>query len=117
MSNTLLTPSAIAKAALIVLQNNMVFANLVHRDYSKEFVKKGDTITIRKPATFTANEHNGSEITIQDASETGVQVKMDKIVDVSFQITSKEMALSLEDFTRQFIEPAVRAQAQYIDSQ
>lgn len=116
MPNILLTPNIIAKAALIVLQNNMVFSGLVHRDYSSDFVKKGDTITVRKPATFAANEHNGSSITIQDATETGVQVKMDKLVDVSFQITSKEMALSLEDFTAQFIAPAMRAHAQYLDS-
>lgn len=116
MGNTLLTPKAIAKAALAALQNNMVFAGLVHRDYSSEFVKKGDTITVRKPATFTAKLHNGSSIDVQEATETGVDVKMDKLVDVSFEITSKEMTLDLKDFTTQFIEPAMRAHAQYLDS-
>jgi hypothetical protein len=116
MGNTLLTPKVIAKAALAALQNNMVFAGLVHRDYSSEFVKKGDTITVRKPATFTAKLHNGSTIEVQEATETGVDVKMDKLVDVSFEITSKELTLSLKDFTEQFIEPAMRAHAQYLDS-
>ena len=36
----------------MVLENQLTMANLVHRDYSKEFVKVGDSITIRKPAQF-----------------------------------------------------------------
>ena len=54
MPNNFLTPKIIANEALMVLQANLVMANLVHKDYSKEFVKVGDTITIRKPAKFIA---------------------------------------------------------------
>lgn len=54
MPNTFLTPDIIANEALMVLENSMVMSGLVHRDYSKEFVKVGDTITIRKPAKFIA---------------------------------------------------------------
>ena len=47
MANTFLTPDIIAREALMVLRNNAVMANLVHRDYSSEFVAGvGDTITI-----------------------------------------------------------------------
>ena len=57
MANTILTPDIIAREALMVLRNNAVMANLVHRDYSNEFVAGvGDTITIRKPAKFDAKE-------------------------------------------------------------
>ena len=50
MANTFLTPDIIAREALMVLRNNAVMANLVHRDYSDEFVNGvGDTITVRKP--------------------------------------------------------------------
>jgi hypothetical protein len=116
MPNTLLTPSIIAKEAILVLQNNMVFSGLVHRDFSNEFAKVGDTITVRKPATFTAGEWNGTSINIQDATESGVPVKMDKIIDVSFAAGSKELALNIQDFSTQFIQPAMRAHAQYLDS-
>ena len=77
MGNTLLTPSIIAREALMVLRNNAVMAKLVHRDYSNEFVTGvGDTITVRKPATFVAKEFT-SAIEIQEATETGVPIKMD----------------------------------------
>ena len=39
MANSLLTPSVIAKEALLTLENNLVLGNLVHTDYSDEFVK------------------------------------------------------------------------------
>lgn len=116
MPNTILTPDIIAREALMVLRNNAVMANLVHRDYSKEFVAGvGDTITIRKPATFDAKEYNGS-IVIQDAAETGVAVKMDKHLDVSFAVTAKELTMDIADFSTQFLVPAMQAFANKIDS-
>lgn len=113
--NTFLTPSIIAKEALLVLRKNAVMANLVHRDFSEEFVGKvGDTITVRKPATFEAKEFNGS-VTTQDATETGVTVKMDKHLDVTFAVTSKQMALDIKDFSQQLLVPAMQAFADKID--
>ena len=115
MDNTFLTPDIIAREALMVLRNNAVMANLVHRDYSGEFVAGvGDTITIRKPATFEAKEYAGS-ITVQDANETGVPVKMDKHLDVSFAVTSKQLSMDIEDFSKQLLVPAMQAFADKVD--
>lgn len=115
MANTFLTPDIIAREALMVLRNNAVMANLVHRDYSDEFVAGvGDTITIRKPATFEAKEYAGS-ITVQDANETGVAVKMDKHLDVSFAVTSKQLSMEIEDFSKQLLVPAMQAFADKVD--
>lgn len=115
MPNTFLTPEIIAREALMVLRNNAVMANLVHRDYEETFVPGvGDTITIRKPATFTAKEFSGS-IEVQDATESGVEVKMDKHLDVSFAVTSAQMALDIEDFSAQLLVPAMQAFANKID--
>lgn len=116
MANTILTPDIIAREALMVLRNNAVMANLVHRDFSSEFVGKvGDTITIRKPAAFAAKEFD-SEIEVQDATEEGVTVKMDKHLDVSFAVTSAQMALDIEDFSKQLLVPAMQAFINKIDS-
>ena len=115
MANTFLTPDIIAREALMVLRNNAVMANLVYRDYSDEFVAGvGDTITVRKPATFVAKEFT-STIEVQDATETGVPVKMDKHLDVSFKVTSKQMAMDIEDFSSQLLVPAMQAFADKID--
>lgn len=114
MSNAFLTPDVIAREALIVLENNLVMANLVHRDYSDEFVSVGDTVTVRKPAKFTAKNFSGSIIR-QDAAEDSVSVKIDRHRDVSFEVTSKELTLDIQDFSEQLIAPAVRAIAQAVD--
>lgn len=107
MSNTTLTPNIIANEALDVLRTNAVMANLVHRDYSSEFVAGvGDTITIRKPATFEAKEFT-TEVEVQDATEDKVPVKMDKLLDVTFAVTSKELTMGIVDFSAQFIVPAM----------
>lgn len=115
MPNNFLTPDIIAREAMMVLRNNAVMANLVHRDYSSEFVAKvGDTITIRKPASFVANEFDG-EIVVQDATEDGVPVKMDKLLDVSFAVTSAQLTMDIEDFSRQLLVPAMQAFQDKID--
>ena len=116
MPNTFLTPEVIAREALMVLRNNAVMARLVHRDYSSEFAGAvGDTITIRKPASFEAKEYT-TDIVVQDATETGVEVKLDKHIDVSFAVTSRQMTLEIADFSRELLIPAMQSIQDKIDS-
>lgn len=115
MPNTILTPNVIANEALMVLKNNLVMANLVHRDYEDEFVKVGDTVTARRPSKFVAKNFTGA-VDPQDLNEGGVPVKMDRLRDVTVQITSKEMSLDLRDFSAQVIEPAMTAIASAVDA-
>lgn len=114
MANTFLTCQEIARAALPILHDNLVFPALTYRDYSGEFKAKGDTIQVRKPAKFTANQFEGT-ISAQDANEESVLVKLDKIADVSTVLTSKELTLNIEDFTAQIVQPAMVAIAEKIN--
>lgn len=115
MANTLLTPQIIANEALMVLTNNLVMANLVHRDYSNEFVNVGDTITVRKPAKFVAKNFTGT-VSAQDITEGSVTVKMDRFRDITVPITSKELTLDIKDFSAQVVTPAMQSLAEAIDS-
>jgi hypothetical protein len=117
VANTLLTPDIIARAALANLYENTVMAALVHRDYEPEFANKvGDTITVRKPATFTANEYVRADgITVQDATESGIPVVLNHFADVSFAVTSENLTLDIQDFSAQLLEPAMIAIAEKID--
>ncbi len=115
MTNQLITPQIVAKESLMVLENNLVLGNLVHRDYSNEFVSGvGDTVNVRKPATFKTTEFV-DEIEIQEAKESSIPVKLDTHLDVSFEVTAKDLTLNIADFSTQFIQPAVSAIAQTID--
>lgn len=111
---TILTPSIIAKEALMILEGNLVMSGLVHRDYSNEFVNVGDTITVRKPATFVAKNFLGT-VEEQALTEGSVAVKMDRYRDITVPITSKEMTLSIKDFSEQVVKPAMVAIATAID--
>lgn len=115
MANTFLTTKVIAREALMVLRNNAVMANLVHRDYSSEFIAgRGDTISIRKPNKFEAKEFT-TKIELQDTTEQSIEVKMDKLLDVSFPVTSKEMTMDIVDFSEQLLVPAMQAFNDKID--
>lgn len=114
MSNTLLTPDIIAKEALMVLESNLTMANLVHRDYANEFVQVGDTITVRKPASFVAKNFLGT-VEAQDITEGSVDVKLDRYRDVTVNVTAKELTLDIKDFSEQIVTPALSAISQAID--
>ena len=98
----------------MVLQSNLVMADLVHRDYAGEFVSVGDTVSIRKPARFVAKNFTGATEN-QDITETSVPVKLDRFRDVTVAVTSKQMSLDIADFSKQVVEPAMQAIAQAID--
>ena len=118
MANTFLTPSIVAREALLALQNQLVFGSLVHTDFSKEYAKTGDTVTVKKPATFVSNEFTDGSSTVspQTITEGSVAVVMNHHREVTFSITSKEAALSLQDLRTQLINPAMAAHAQAIDA-
>ncbi len=112
---TYLTPTIIAKEALIVLENNMVLANLVHQDYSREYQKVGATVIVRKPTTFSSTAVSDT-VNMGTATESSVAVVLNRHLDVTFQVTTQELSLNIVDFSQQLIEPAMKAHAQTIDA-
>ena len=116
MGNTFITPLVVAKLAIPALLKNWVFAGLVHRDYSKEFKKVGNSVRIRKPATFTAIEFDGDlEGEWQTIQETYVDVLMDTVLTVPIEFTQVEQSLDIVNFNLQVVEPAMQALAQKVD--
>jgi len=116
LAQTLLTPSVIAKEALMVLENELVMANLCYRDFSPEFAHVGSTVTIRKPATFSATAFS-TTVAVQEIVESSVQVVLDKYYDISAEITAKELTLDIADFSSQVLAPMMKAHAQEVDNQ
>lgn len=114
---TYITPTVIARRALATLYNTTVLAALVHRDYDAEFNGKvGDTITVRKPATFTAKVFNrATGIELQDPTEGSFTVTLDTILDVSFPVTAEELTLEIDSFAEQLLNPAMEAIVQEVD--
>lgn len=113
MANSLITPSIIAKEALVQLENNLVMANNVHREYKKEFVKVGDTVSIRKPVKFYAAD--GATRVNQDVEEANTSITVDARKHVSWGFNSADLTLTVEDYSERYIKPASIALANVID--
>ena len=114
MGNTLITPSVIAKEAMMQLENNMVMGNLVHRDYKKEFVKIGSTVSIRKPVKFVASD--GATRVNQNVSESTTSITINKRKHVSWQFSTEELTLSVKEYSERYIKPAMIALCNVVDS-
>lgn len=114
MANALLTPSVIAKEALMQLENNLVLGNLVHRDYKKEFAKVGDSVSIRKPVKFYTAD--GATRVNQDVEEGNTSITIDKRKHVSWKFSTQDLTLSIENYSERYIKPAMITLAQTMDA-
>lgn len=117
MANNILTSDIIAKEALSVLENNLVFAKNVNRQYEKEWENSdralGDTINVKKPARYTVRE--GKAVDIQEHKEEKVPLTLDKQHGVDVEFSSKELTLDIDTFSKQVLQPQVAALANRID--
>jgi hypothetical protein len=113
MTQSLLTPSVIAKEALFQLENNLVMANNVHRQYKEEFVKVGNTVTIRKPVKFLATD--GATLVKQDVEEGNTSIVINKRKHVGWAFNTQDLTLTIKEYSKRYIEPAAIALANQID--
>ena len=118
MANEFLSVKNIARQALPRLIENLVFPNLVYKDYSEAFeVGKGATVQVRKPVVLTASDFDAvSGVTAQDVKEQSVEVTLDKLATVDAEFGAIQRATSVDDLNRLFIEPAAAALAEKINA-
>lgn len=120
MANSFITLKTIARKALPRLMDELVFPNLIYRDYSDTFSELGDTVQVRKPVILSASEFDEANgVNYQDIKESSVDVKLDKLATVDVAAGAIESAVNLgseEALMRDFIEPAAKALAEKINS-
>jgi len=112
-TNTLLTPSLITKETLVILENNLVMAGKVNRQFENQFVKIGSTLTIRKPNRFRVT--SGPGLQIQNISEPSTSITISNQKHVDFQFTSQDLTLTVEEFSERYLKPAAAELANQID--
>lgn len=119
MANTTLTADIIAKAAVAVLDNELVMGKKVFRGYEEDFAKKvngyevGETITIRKPADFTVRD--GAVASAQNVTEGKTTITVNKRRGIDFKFTAQELTLNIKDLSERVIKPAMVQLANDID--
>ncbi len=118
MPNSILTPTAVTREALRILHQKLNFVGRIKRDYDDSFAKTGarigDSLKIRLPNEYTVR--TGATLSAQDTTEisTTLQVATQKGVDLNF--TSVDLTLSLDDFSKRILDPAMSVLAANIEA-
>lgn len=117
----------VTRKALTILKNKLGIGNRCIRQYDSQFGegdgatgarpnaegKIGDTLRIRIPPRFVTT--SGPAPTLQNFQQNQVPVAAQSQLNVGLEFTTKDLALSFESFTEQFIEPAAVQLASSID--
>ena len=118
MANTILTPTAVTREALRILHQKLNFVGNIVREYDDSFAKSGakigDSLKIRLPNQYTVR--SGATLSTQDTTESSVtlQVATQKGVDLNF--TSVDLTLSLDDFSKRILDPAMAVLAANVEA-
>lgn len=114
--NDALIPELWANESLAILEENMVMANLVHRDFSPLVASYGDVVNTRRPSEFTTKRKAQSDSVVsQNAQSTNVQVPLNQHVYVTFTIKDEEASLAFKDLVEYYMQPAAMQMARSVD--
>lgn len=119
MANSLVTIDWVTREALRVAHESLSFLGTIDRSYDDSFAKSGAkngaTIRVREPNQYVRRQ--GSRIMdVQDQAESSQSVTVATQDGVDMRFNSAELALSADDFSKRYIEPAVKVLVSGIES-
>ena len=107
----------VAADALPVLVGNLVMGNLVNRDYEPVLAQAGDTVNVPIPPTMVANNiAEGGTVQTQNPNLGNAQIVLNTHAEATFQIPDVTKVLAVPDLLKIYMQPAVVAIAQKIES-
>ncbi len=107
----------VAVDALPALMGNLVMGNLVNRDYEPVLAQAGQTINIPIPPTLVANNIvEGGTVQAQNPNLGNAQIVLNTHAEATFQIPDVTKVLAVPDLLRLYMQPAVIALAERIET-
>jgi hypothetical protein len=107
----------VAADALPALMGNMVMGNLVNRSFEPTLAQAGDTVNVPIPPTMTANNlAEGGTVTTQNPNLGNAQIVLNTHAEATFQIPDVTKILAVPDLLQLYMQPAVVAIAEKIES-
>jgi hypothetical protein len=107
----------VAADALPALVGNLIMGNLVNRDYEPTLAQAGDTVNVPIPPTLVANNiAEGGTVNAQNPNLGNAQIVLNTHVEATFQIPDVTKVLAVPDLLRVYMQPAVIAIAERIES-
>lgn len=114
--NDAMIPEIWANMGLAILEENMVAAALVHRDFSDEVANFGDVVNTRRPGQFKIRRKGDNDPVLgQDANTVNVRVPLDQHFYTNFTIKDGEASKSFQDLVDLHLLPAMQNVARAID--
>ena len=117
MANTILTSQIITREAQRILHQKLNIVGNMNRQYDDRFAKRGakigTSLDLRLPAKFTVR--TGSSYSGQNVVERKVNLPVATVKGIDMAISDLEMALSLDDFSKTILEPAMAQLAAQIE--
>ncbi|MBS1873029.1 MAG: hypothetical protein JSU00_07430 [Acidobacteria bacterium] len=107
----------VAVDALPALMGNLVMGNLVNRNYEPALAQAGDTINVPIPPVLVANNiAEGGSVLPQNPNLGNAQIVLNTHAEATFQIPDVTKVLAVPDLLRLYMQPAVIALAEKIES-
>jgi len=107
----------VAVDALPALMSNLVMGNLVNRDYEPTLAQAGDTVNVPIPPTLVANNiAEGGTVQAQNPNLGNAQIVLNTHAEATFQIPDVTKVLAVPDLLKLYMQPAVVALAERIES-
>ena len=107
----------VAADALPALVGNLVMGNLVNRDYEPTLAQAGDTVNVPIAPQLVANNiAEGNAVQPQNPSLGNAQIVLNTHAEATFQIPDVSKVLAVPDLLRVYMQPAVVAIAEKIES-
>jgi hypothetical protein len=107
----------VAVDALPALMGNLVMGNLVNRDFEPALGQAGDTVNVPIPPVLVAhNLAEGETVQTQTASLGNAQIVLNTHAEATFQIPDITKVLAVPDLLRLYMQPALVALAEKIES-
>jgi hypothetical protein len=107
----------VAADALPALMGNLVMGNLVNRDFEPTLAQAGDTVNVPIPPTLVANNiSEGGSVVTQNPNLGNAQIVLNTHTEATFQIPDVTKVLAVPDLLRLYMQPAVTALAEKIET-
>lgn len=107
----------VAADALPALMGNLVMGNLVNRNYEPVLGQAGDTVNIPIVPSMVANNiAEGGTVSTQNPSLGNSQIVLNTHAEATFQIPDVTKVLAVPDLLKIYMEPAVIAIAEKIET-
>jgi hypothetical protein len=117
MAHTLLTNTVVTREAARILHQEGTFLSNVNRQYSDQFAntgaKIGSSVNLRLPSRYTVRTN--ATFAGQDHVETSTPFTVSSQYGVDVSFTTADRTLSLDDFSKRVLKPAMKQLAAKIE--